>query len=59
MYILNFTIFILTDSPKSSPRNRPRAVSQREAQAKESTPKHDIVVVADGQTIIKGIEDLT
>lgn len=44
------------DSPKSSPRNqasRARAISQREGHGKDSTPKHDIVVVADGQTIIK------
>lgn len=44
------------DSPKSSPRNqasRARAISQREGHGKDSTPKHDIVVVADGQTVIK------
>lgn len=28
--------------------------THRDLQPKESTPKHDIVVVADGQTIIKG-----
>lgn len=47
---------IAGDSPKSSPRNqpsRPRAVSQRDPPGKESTPKHDIVVVADGQAVIK------
>ncbi|WAR09025.1 BORC5-like protein [Mya arenaria] len=50
---------ISADSPKSSPRNqgsRQRAATmptQREMQARESTPKHNIVVVADGQTVIK------
>lgn len=47
------------DSPKSSPRNqgnRIRSATQtslRDGQNKESTPKHDIVVVADGYVPIK------
>lgn len=47
---------IAGDSPKSSPRNQPsraRAVSQQEGMGKDGKLKHDIVVVADGQTIIK------
>lgn len=51
-----------SDSPKSSPRNqsnRQRAATMpthREIQGKENTPKHEIVVVADGQTVIKGTQ---
>lgn len=47
------------DSPRSSPRNqgnRQRAATMpvlRENPSKESTPKHDIIVVADGQVNIK------
>ncbi|KAH3734395.1 BLOC-1-related complex subunit 5-like [Dreissena polymorpha] len=50
---------ISADSPKNSPRNqanRQRAAtmpSHREMQTREYTPKHNIVVVADGQSIIK------
>ena len=49
---------MFSDSPKRSPLNQPsrsRGVSQREGPGKESTPKHDIVVVADGKEIIKGL----
>jgi len=61
MIPLKCVFYLYPDSPKSSPRNqanRQRAATlptHRDGLAKESTPKHDIVVVADGQTILKGI----
>lgn len=41
------------DSPRQSPRNVNNKNKMQPKEGKEGTPKHDIVIVADGNTVIK------